>query len=723
MGTMKDVYTATELGPLLGIAPRNVHEKAKREGWRSRPRSGRGGGFEWLVASMPEATRLAVRLAEQKALAATDASLPAPLSGPVPELDAGRRRKALAKADVLRLYMEWQRRHGSTVKTKGDFILAYQGGAWPEVLAALGPKISWKSLERWKLSLERAESVLALADKRGLAHRGRSVLTDAHRELLLRAALHPNSPKISYAIREAERMCRARNLEPPSEATMRRYLKRYIRESHQLWVKVRQGEKVWNDQCAWSISRDWSLIEVGDVVIADGHTLNFESLNPDTGKPCRMTLLMWFDGRSNYPLGWEVMATENTQCIASAFRRACITLGKIPKVPYLDNGRAFRAKFFKNTPDFRQCGVASLIENTGAVVGMEGLYDALGMHPVHARPYHGQSKPVERFFGTLHELETWVPSYTGNCIEAKPARMKRGEEMHRAAYEARGGRPLTLEETYKALAMWFDEYVRRPSKAAHLKGLTPLEVFQGGTGPGVDLARLDLLLLSKEVKGITKHGVSLRGRHYWHRTLADRRHKCLVRFDPQALDTVLVYDEDGTFLCEARDHGKEHPMAAVLGTVEQRASLQEKLEMQAEQKRLVNASAREVLRQVVLPETQRRMEALEAAKIEKAKRRATPAVPQARSLDAAESAALERVRSGQVTLLREENMQELHKRWKALDARIAAGGDASEQELRWHKTYPNTSGYRAMMLMERMYGATGEASDGTSDDAVVAQAK
>jgi hypothetical protein len=48
MGTMKDAYTATELGPLMGIAPRNVREKAKREGWRSRPRSGRGGGYEWL---------------------------------------------------------------------------------------------------------------------------------------------------------------------------------------------------------------------------------------------------------------------------------------------------------------------------------------------------------------------------------------------------------------------------------------------------------------------------------------------------------------------------------------------------------------------------------------------------------------------------------------------------------------------------------------------------
>lgn len=60
-----------------------------------------------------------------------------------------------------------------------------------------------------------------------------------------------------------------------------------------------------------------------------------------------MTLLLFFDGASNCPLGWEIMPSENTDCISSAFRRTCLLLGKFPRVVYLDNGRAFRAKFFK----------------------------------------------------------------------------------------------------------------------------------------------------------------------------------------------------------------------------------------------------------------------------------------------------------------------------------------------------------------------------------------
>ena len=71
------------------------------------------------------------------------------------------------------------------------------------------------------------------------------------------------------------------------------------------WTLFREGKKAWNDKCAISLLRDWNLVGVGDVVIADGHTLNFETLNPATGKPTRMTIVLFYDGASNCPLGWE----------------------------------------------------------------------------------------------------------------------------------------------------------------------------------------------------------------------------------------------------------------------------------------------------------------------------------------------------------------------------------------------------------------------------------
>ena len=310
------------------------------------------------------------------------------------------------------------------------------------------------------------------------------MLTDRHRTIILGQTLDGDR-QISTCVKVIQARCKEEELAIPSEDTIRRWVKSYSEVCFSDWTLFRKGEKAWNDNCAISILRDWNLVEVGDVVIADGHTLNFETINPDTGKPCRMTLLLFFDGRSSYPLGWEIMATENVACISSAFRRTCIRLGKFPKVVYLDNGKAFRARFFKGCPDFEQAGFL-------------GLYRDLGCTDIHAWPYHGQSKPVERFFGTMHELEELTPSYTGWDIAHKPARLHRNEKLHRALHNKLGRGPLTLEETHIWLARWFESYAARPQTRTHLNGHTPGEVFMAGRGTGVDIDRLNLMMLRRK---------------------------------------------------------------------------------------------------------------------------------------------------------------------------------------------------------------------------------
>lgn len=216
-------------------------------------------------------------------------------------LDDKRRYKALAKADLLDLYLSWQRKYGATVAQKEAFIHAYQGGAWTKLLGELGPRISWKSLERWKLERKESGTVLSLADGRGLAHRGKSMLTDQHKSIILGQVMDGDR-QISTCVRIIQARCQAEAIAIPSEDTIRRWVNAYSKASFQNWTLFRKGEKAWNDSCALSILRDWSLVEVGDIAIADGHTLNFETINPETGKPCRMTLLLYFDGASRYPL-------------------------------------------------------------------------------------------------------------------------------------------------------------------------------------------------------------------------------------------------------------------------------------------------------------------------------------------------------------------------------------------------------------------------------------
>lgn len=622
---LKEAYTTTELAHLLRLSvSSSVVRRAEREGWQFRPRKGRGGGKEWLVSSMPEATQRAIQTAEERRSieeeAAHNADLPTlytnkPGNIPAPVvrgiMDDKRRYKALAKADLVGLYMDWQAKFGATVQQKQAFVLAYQAGTWSKLLLELGPRISWKSLEKWKL-LHRNKGVLALVDERGLKNRGRTMLEPKHRSIIEGQVLHPNAPQIAQCMDRIAARCQAEGLAIPSEDTVRRYVKRYEQTSFDQWTLFREGKKAWNDKCCLAIRRNWELVEVGEVVIADGHTLNFETINPDTGKPTRMTLLLFLDGRSACPLGWEVMATENVACIASAFRRACIALGKFPRVVYIDNGKAFRARFFKGCNDFNQAGFLGLIRDTGCAVASSGLYEDLSIETIHAWAYHGQSKPIERFFGTMHSLEVFTPSYTGWDIAHKPARLHRNEKLHQKLHEKMGGRPLTLEETFYVLSLWFSAYAQRPNRVRHLHGRTPGEVFLEGRGPGVDLNKLTLMMLQKEIRTISKDGIRLHNRLYWAPELHSRRHPVLVRWDWQlSLHTVFVYDTNGDFICEARDRDHYHiasgihPAARVLGTPEQQRSLAEAIELRNGQWREASADMKTITSDLLVEARQR----------------------------------------------------------------------------------------------------------------------
>ena len=608
---LKEAYSTTELLSLLELSfSSSIIRRAEREGWQSQKCAGRGGGKEWLLSSMPEDTRLAIRAAEEKqamelAPATTVPALSPTLTTAI--MDDKRRYQALARADLVCQYIGWQRRHGATKIQKGEFIVAYKAGAWPKLLEEVGP-VSWQTLERWKLEQERSGSVLSLADKLGVTHKGRTMLTEEHKRVILGHVLNPNGANVSQCVREVQKKFQATGLASPSEPTIRRFVKQYMTECFDEWTLFREGKKAWNDKCAISLLRDWNLVQVGDVVIGDGHTLNFETINPATGKPTRMTIVLFYDGASNCPLGWEIMATENTASISAAFRRTCIMLGKFPRVVYLDNGRAFRAKFFKGCPDFEQAGFL-------------GLYRDLGCSVIHAWPYHGQSKPIERFFGTFHDMEVWMPSYTGNDIAHKPARMKRGEDLHRQLYTKLGGRPLTEEETLVQVARWFAEYATRPQYLTHLHGRTPGDVFMEGRGEGLspqDMQKLTLFMMQKEVRTITKDGIKVNGRLYWHEKLYSRRHPVLVRYDEHFNPyTVYVYTLDGDLLCEAKDREHYriasglHPVARILGTPEQQEEVRANIALRKGLERSSTALMRELLQATILPETQARLAALE----------------------------------------------------------------------------------------------------------------
>jgi putative transposase len=507
-------------------------------------------------------------------------------------------RTALAKADLLAHYAAALAAagRGNRSRAREEFVAGYNSGiAYPLIFDILGT-VSWQTLDRWHSRLQAAPAEADLSDRRGAWKRGLRGLTKDQRDILVCCSLHPNALHISEAIRMAHGVMAAQGIKNGhSERTYRRFLEHWRSRNFGKWVFSREGKASWNDQCALYLERDPEKIEVGDILVADGHRLNFEIINPYTGKPKRMTLIGWFDMRSSFLLGWDITPNEDTASIAAALRRAILRLGKIPKLAYMDNGKAFASRFF-NGADLSQCGFT-------------GLFGRLGIETVFAWPYHGQSKTIERFFGTFSELERLAPSYTGTSIEKKPAYLKRGEPVHARQHEAlTGGAVPTLEQAHLAIGAWLDQYHTRPQSGAYLPGKTPMEVFEAGRGPGIDRLALLYLMMADGTRTIGRNGISLNGCHYWHEALSERRHAVTIRYDLQDRSAIYVFDERGEYICEARPRGKLHPAAWHLGSDEDRDQLDRHIRMKKDQERRDSSWSRQFVQETVLPETRRQLQ-------------------------------------------------------------------------------------------------------------------
>jgi putative transposase len=374
---------------------------------------------------------------------------------------------------------------------------------------------------------------------------GQSKITEHEKNLVLTLLLHQNRLKTAYAITLAKEYLQKKQIKSPSSpATLRRFADQFKKEHYDLWVLHREGEKALNDKVLPYAERDWQLLEVGEGLVADGHRLNFQIIHPATGKPCRAALVLFWDWRSSYPLGWEIMIEENIQCVASALRNSILTLGKIPKWVLLDNGKAFRAKIFTEDISF---------EDTE----LPGMFARLNINYHFAQPYNAQAKPIERIFGILNEqLERLVPSYTGASINDKPAYTKRNEKYAQTLHNPYVP---TIEEANGLICSWRNRYAERPSRGRD--GLRPIDIYNDGKGPGVDPLELIYLMMDREIKNVHRNGITWLGWHWYDENLYGLKDKVVIRYSLSDLSQIYVFHKN-EFLCAARPIEKVNPMAS-----------------------------------------------------------------------------------------------------------------------------------------------------------------
>lgn len=550
--------TTKELAEIKGISERAVRKAINKNKYVIRKCSK---SYEILVTSLEENVREKVTAVKEK----NKQLLPTKYI--VPE---EQKKLALAKYDLIKRWNEFRNKKKNKTIAGKDFLDAYNNKCICEDLFKIIGKVAIGTIYEWNKKLcEYNDDWHCLINNYTFGEKTKKGgLSEIEEKEFLKLLLHPNQINIGKAIKLTKISLSQRGVNNfCCDLTYRRFANNYQKEHYDTWIQAREGSKALNDKVLLYITRDISKLEVGDVIIGDGHKLAFFVKNPYTGTPVRPTLVAYQDWKSGALVGFEIMLEENTQCIASALRNAIITLGRVPKYVYQDNGKAFRAKYF--------------IEN-----GLTGLFTNLGIQPIFAKPYNAKAKPIERLFREMQDsFEVLMPSYTGSSIIKKPAYLKRNEKLHKSIHN-----PIvpTIAQVIEVLNQWLHSY-HYIQPCPNMKNLTIGEVLENGKGKGVNIETLDDLMMAHEIKKIYRNGIMFFKDNYYSEELYGYRGNVIIKYSLFDLNYIKVFKPNGEFMCIAKRVEPVHPMANYLGEpkdiedLKQKNKIKKQLEKRTEQ--------------------------------------------------------------------------------------------------------------------------------------------
>ena len=478
---------------------------------------------------------------------------------------------ALARSNLLNLWKNERKNQQNKTQFDNDFLGAYNAQVlYPDIYAKL-----------WKRILGNSSNYELLIPNYHYEDYSRTCLTEHEKQIFLKLLLHPNKFSIGKAISLTQYVLKTQRAEYiPAPPTFRKFANWYKANYFDKWTLLRDGEKALREDVIPHIKRDISKIEVGEILVADGKRLNFQVINPFTGKPCRATLIGFLDWKSTVLVGYEIMIEENTQNIASALRNAILNLGKIPKFVYLDNGRAFRGKYFrgKYKDGFEQ-------------YGFKGVYEKLGITTVFANPYNARAKVIERFFLEMQEsFEKLLPSYIGTNIENKPARLRRNEKFHSEIHQEFVP---TIQQTIQMINSWLEYKNSLPCPNDKTKSIK--EMLDSVEKKEINQRELDDLMLAQEIKTITSQGIRFLKSDYYNDALYGLRQKVLIKYSLFDLSYINVYTISGKFLCRADRITLTHPLAYYTGEVKDIEDYKQKIQKQKQLKNKTIKDCKEFL--------------------------------------------------------------------------------------------------------------------------------
>lgn len=430
--------------------------------------------------------------------------------------------------------------------------------------AAAGTTIHRATLYRWSAAWAKAKGPAGLIDPRWSgAPAEADTCDDRFASTLKRLYLSQNRLSIQSCTVAA---CQDAGIEY-SAATYKaaqRLLRAIPRETI---VYHREGKAAYTDKIQTHIDRNYELIDANQVWCADHHRFDawVSVIDPTTGelKHVRPWLHAWQDLRSRRIVGHAVFAHDpNAGVIVRVLTdaiRGCYAPAKV----YLDNGKDFDSRLVTGVTKRQRRGGVKPALTAGERAAVGGVCSMLGIGVKHAWDYHGQSKPIERWFRTVADQfsKRW-PTYCGNSPDTRPDDVQRKID---------GGQAPTLEEFAEAFAAYVrDECNAHVHLGDGMHGQTPDQVWAERlasrvTVPAdlldfVRLTRVKVTVRQKAVVVIPGYDVRYgRGE----RELIDRiGQEVVIAYDPQSVGTAFLCDPDtGRALCRLSPRDRLSPDA------------------------------------------------------------------------------------------------------------------------------------------------------------------
>ncbi|MGK0747522.1 Mu transposase C-terminal domain-containing protein [Yokenella regensburgei] len=326
--------------------------------------------------------------------------------------------------------------------------------------------------------------------------------------------------------------------------------------------------------------RDWSMMPVNGIWIADGKSLNMKVLHPIYHRPFTPELTLVIDGRTRVIVGWSLSLSENRFAVAEAYRHGMERYGK-PLFVYSDNGGGEK--------------------NNMLDADITGIFPRIGIDHMTGIPGNPQARGIiERLNGVLPiTLARRFATYNGHNADPEHVRVM-SKKMVSLTSALRQGKELTTEQKrtlglipdWQALTKAIEEEIEKYNSSHEHSELPKVNgqymspaiyrrhvlSTEGDDIEYMTASELHDMFLPEEVRTAARGWIQLGTNDYFARELIEvDQEKVRVAFNPRDAQEVYVRRLDGTFVCTALWNGNKHapvPVARVEKALQERAARQ-----------------------------------------------------------------------------------------------------------------------------------------------------